>query len=68
MYKNKVMFLPQSWKEEDQISNVRLLKQSIELVKIFLEFFYLTIINNQKKFFEKNRNNCDQSFFNKFEI
>jgi len=68
IYKNKVMFLPQSWKEEDQISNVRLLKQSIELVKIFLEFFYLTIINNQKKFFEKNRNNCDESFFNKFEI
>ena len=68
MYKNKVIFLPQSWKEEDQISNVKLLKQSIELVKIFLEFFYLTIINNQKKFFEKNRNNCDKSFFNKFEI
>lgn len=68
MYRDKVTFLPQSWKEEDQISNVRIFNQSIELMKIFLEFFYHTITNRQKKFFEKKRNNCDQSFFSKIKI
>lgn len=68
MFKNKVTFFPQSWREEDQVSNVKLFKQSIELLSIYFEYFFLNLINKQNKFFEKNRNNSDDSFFNKKRI
>ena len=68
LFKTEVKFYPQKWKDEDQVSNVRLFNQSVELLKIFFEYCYFSIIRNQDKFFSKNRNNFDKIYFNKKKI
>lgn len=39
-WKWKIRFFPISWREEDQISNVRLIRQSTEILRILLEFVF----------------------------
>ena len=41
-------YFPISWKEEDQVSNVKIIKQTSELLKILLLFIF-----NSKKLFER---------------
>lgn len=56
---NSIKFSSQSWKEFDQISNVRIVKQTFNLLKILLNYF-LYRININKTFFTKNNNNLSQ--------
>ena len=51
---NLISFYPQTWKEYDQISNVRIIKQTLTLIKIFLNFFLYRIGLNQNFFKIKN--------------
>lgn len=37
---SNIFFTPISWREEDQISNVKLFKQSIELISILINFIF----------------------------
>ena len=51
---SKINYEPISWREEDQISNVKLFKQSIELIAILINFiFYRKKIINQNIKFQK---------------
>lgn len=43
-------YFPISWREEDQVSNVKIVKQTLELLKIL----YLFILNHEKLFNRKN--------------
>lgn len=49
--KSKFRFFPLEWREEDQVSNAKFLKQSIEILK--LAFAY---IGDRKELFSKNEN------------
>lgn len=51
---SRIIYVPISWREEDQISNVKLFKQSIELISILINFiFYKKKIINQNIKFQK---------------
>ena len=45
-----LVYFPISWREEDQVSNVKILKQTLELLKIL----YLFAFNYKKLFNRKN--------------
>lgn len=53
---NLIFFYPQTWKEYDQISNVRIIKQTLTLIKIFLNFLLYRIGLN-RNFFKNKHNN-----------
>ena len=53
--KFELKYFPISWKEEDQVSNVKLIKQTSELIKILILF----IFNSNKLF---NRENLRKNF------
>lgn len=56
---NSIKFLPQLWKEFDQISNVRIVKQTLTLLKIFTNYFLFRIKLN-KIFFTKKNNDLSK--------
>lgn len=45
----KIRFFPISWREDDQISNVKLVRQSIQVISILLRY-----ISNKNSFFSDN--------------
>lgn len=48
-----VNFRPISWREDDQISNVKLMGQSIKLIKILFQYFYeKNLLEDQSQSFE----------------
>ena len=51
-----LVYFPISWREEDQISNVKIFKQTFELLKILFLFVF-----NYKKLFNRKR---DRENFN----
>ena len=55
-----LVYFPISWREEDQISNVKIFKQTFELLKILFLFVF-----NYKKLFNRKR---DRENFNYEEI
>lgn len=44
-YKHKIKFFPIVWREEDQVSNVKMLNQAITVLKLLISF-----VGNKKKF------------------
>ena len=46
-YKHKVKFFPIIWREDDQVSNVKMVNQAITVLKLLWSF-----ICNKKKFVE----------------
>lgn len=49
--KSKFRFFPLEWREEDQVSNAKFLKQSIEILKLAIAYF-----GDRKTLFEKEEN------------
>lgn len=47
-YKQKVMFFPIIWKEEDQVSNVKMFKQATKVLKLLASYIF-----SHKRFMEK---------------
>ena len=48
-FNHKVGFFPISWREDDQISNVRLFKQALKVLKLLINFAF-----TRKNFFKKD--------------
>lgn len=51
-FKKKFMFMPITWTETDQISNVKYFNHTIQMFNIILQFLF-----NKKKFFKKKKTN-----------
>ena len=57
-YKHNIKFFPISWREDDQVSNVKLFNQAIRVLKIL--FSYIT---NKNKFIETEfRDNIEDNY------
>lgn len=51
-YKHKIKFFPITWKEDDQISNVKLFRQAIQVLNLLISF-----VKNKKKFLNSEHRN-----------
>ena len=40
-YKQKINFFPISWREEDQVSNVKMISQAIQTLSLIIKYFFL---------------------------
>ena len=40
-YKQKIQFFPISWREEDQISNVKMVSQATKTLLLIIKYFFL---------------------------
>jgi hypothetical protein len=47
-YKHDIIFYPVSWREEDQVSNVKMFNQAIKVLKLLIEYRI-----NKNKFINK---------------
>ena len=57
-YKHKVKFFPIVWREDDQVSNVKMVNQAITVLKLLGAF-----VLNKKKFIEsEHRENTVESY------
>lgn len=57
-YKQKVKYFPISWREEDQVSNVKMFSQAISVLKLLFSYIF-----NKKKFMnEEHRNKVIKSY------
>ena len=50
-YKHKIKFFPISWREDDQISNVKLVSQAVKVLKLLFSF----IVNKNQFIFNEHR-------------
>lgn len=57
-YRHKVRFFPIVWREEDQISNVKMVNQAIMVLKLLGMF----VLNKQKFVLSEHRDNPDNSY------
>ncbi len=51
-YKHKIKFFPISWREEDQVSNVKMFNQAITVLKLLFSYMF-----NKKKFIQEEHRN-----------
>lgn len=58
-YKHNIKFFPISWREDDQVSNVRMLNQAITTLKYLFSFFFNKKSIETKEFREKIINNYE---------
>ncbi|WP_455541851.1 glycosyltransferase family 2 protein [Intestinibacter sp.] len=58
-YKQNIMFFPISWREEDQVSNVKLANQAIFVIKMLLSYFF-----NKKKFMNEEHREIQHKNYN----
>lgn len=56
-YNHKIKFFPILWQESDQISNVKIIKQTINMLKILINYIFL-----KRKFIESNRSNHQNNY------
>ena len=52
-YKHKIKFFPITWREDDQVSNVRMLNQAVTTLKYLFSFFFNKKSIETKEFREK---------------
>lgn len=57
-YKHKVCFFPIIWREEDQVSNVKMMNQAVTVLKLLLQF----ILNKRKFILEEHRDQVVPSY------
>ena len=57
-YKHRVCFFPIIWREEDQLSNVKMMNQALTVLKLLIEF----ILNKQKFVSKEHRDNVISSY------
>ena len=48
-YKQNIKFFPISWREEDQVSNVKMMNQALKVLKYLFSYVF-----NKKKIVEKD--------------
>lgn len=58
-FKKKFLFVPITWSETDQVSNVKYFKHVIQMIKIILKFGI-----SKKNFFNQLRSNCTYKIIN----
>lgn len=56
-YKHDIIFYPVSWREEDQVSNVKMMNQAINVLKMAFEYFF-----NNESIHQEYRENPHDSY------
>lgn len=60
-YKHDIVFYPVSWREDDQVSNVKMVNQAIMVLKMaFGYFFNHEVIKGEYREIERTAYNCEQ--------